>query len=57
MTGAFKALDSLVMEAMQFTVLVLLFMVIEIIITMTLLKDFSLLIGGEPRVFGMSKLV
>ena len=56
-TGAFKALDSLVMDAMQFTVLVLLFMVIEIIITMTLLKDFSLLIGGEPRVFGMSKLV
>ncbi len=55
--GAFKSLDSLVMDAMQFTVLVMLFMVIEIIITMTLLKDFALLIGGEPRVFGMSKLV
>lgn len=53
----FEAVEVAVMDSMQYTVLVMLFIVNEIVITMTLLKDFALLIGGEPRVFGISKLV
>ncbi|MCX8196826.1 MAG: hypothetical protein N3G80_00720 [Candidatus Micrarchaeota archaeon] len=53
----FKEIEILIMDAMQFTIMSMLFLVIEIIITMTLLKDFAILIGGEPRVFGISKLV
>ena len=55
--NTFNAIGNLVSDAMQFTILTMLFLVIEIIITMTLMKDFAHLIGGEPRVFGMSKLV
>ena len=55
--NTFAAVDRLVSDAMQFTILTMLFLVIEIIITMTLMKDFAHLIGGEPRVFGMSRLV
>jgi hypothetical protein len=55
--AVFKEVEVLVMDAMQFTILAILFVVVEIVITMTLLKDFALLIGGEPRVLGISKLV
>ncbi len=55
--AVFKEVEVLVMDAMQFTILAILFVVVEIVITMTLLKDFSLLIGGEPRLLGISKLV
>ena len=55
--NTFTTIDKLVSDAMQFTILTMLFLVIEIIITMTLMKDFAMLIGGEPRVFGMSRLV
>lgn len=55
--NTFAVVDRLVSDAMQFTILTMLFLLIEIIITMTLMKDFALLIGGEPRVFGMSRLV
>lgn len=53
----FKEVEVLVMDAAQFSVLTVLFLVNEIIITMTLMKDFALLIGGEPRVLGITKLV
>ena len=56
-TRVFQAVEVAVTDSMQYTVLVMLFIVNEIVITMTLLKDFALLIGGEPRVFGISKLV
>jgi hypothetical protein len=56
-SNTFTTITNLVSDAMQFTILVMLFIVIEIIITMTLMKDFAMLIGGEPRVFGMSRLV
>ena len=41
----------------QNLMLALVFVVNEIVLTLTLFKDFSLLIGGEPRMLGISKLV
>ncbi|MCX6769436.1 MAG: hypothetical protein NT051_02020 [Candidatus Micrarchaeota archaeon] len=41
----------------KLVVLAVIFIVMEIIITITLMKDFAILIGGEPRIFGLSKLV
>ncbi len=41
----------------QWFVLNLLFLVNTLIITITLFRDISLAIGGEPRIFGMGKLV
>ena len=55
--AVFREVEVLVMDASQFVLMAILFVVIEIVITMTLLKDFALLIGGEPRVFGITKLV
>ncbi|MEM2138348.1 MAG: hypothetical protein QW568_04635 [Candidatus Anstonellaceae archaeon] len=46
-----------VLETAKTLVLVALFIVMEIIIVLTLFKDFSLLIGGEPKLLGISKLV
>lgn len=37
--------------------IILIFTVIEILLTITLMKDFAIMIGGEPRVLGISKLV
>ncbi|MEM4348517.1 MAG: hypothetical protein QXN37_03025 [Candidatus Anstonellaceae archaeon] len=52
-----KLVEVVVTDVMHFTMVTILFLVNEIIITLTLMKDFALLIGGEPRVFGISKLV
>jgi len=43
--------------ATQFLTLNLIFVIISIIFTLTLFKDVSLAIGGEVRVFGITKLV
>jgi hypothetical protein len=53
----FSEIESLVMDAAQYAILALLFVVISIVLSLTLLKDIALLIGGEPRVFGLTKLV
>lgn len=53
----FEAMVDQFTTAMQFFVLNLLFLVNTIIICLTLFKDLSIAIGGEPRIFGMSKLV
>ena len=52
----FSIVENLVVDVMRFAMMALLFIVIEIVITFTLLRDFSLLIGGESRIFGISKL-
>ncbi|HIG98660.1 TPA: hypothetical protein HA231_04525 [Candidatus Woesearchaeota archaeon] len=57
LTTSFAMVELLVMDVSQFAILALLFIVIEIIITLTLLKDFALLIGGEARILGISQLV
>ena len=44
-------------DAGKLLVMTALFVVVEIVITLTLMKDFALLIGGEPRLIGMGKLV
>jgi hypothetical protein len=46
-----------VTDTAKMLVLISLFVVNEIILTLTLFKDFSLLIGGEPRLLGVTKLV
>ena len=43
--------------ATQFLTLYFIFIVLSIIFTLTLFKDISLAIGGETRVFGITKLV
>ena len=53
----FSEIEVLVMDAGQYVILALLFVVISIVVSLTLLKDIAILIGGEPRVFGLSKLV
>jgi hypothetical protein len=55
--GAFAGAETALAEAGRFLALAVLCIVVEIVMTMTLFKDFALLIGGEPRVFGLSKLV
>ncbi|MCX8195054.1 MAG: hypothetical protein N3G22_03040 [Candidatus Micrarchaeota archaeon] len=54
---AFLAVEMLVIDTMQFAVLTLLFLVIEIVITLTLFRDIAILIGGEPKIFGISHMV
>jgi len=44
-------------EAGRLLVLISLFIVTEILLVFTLLKDISILIGGEPKLMGMGKLV
>jgi hypothetical protein len=53
----FSEIEVLVMDAAQYALLALLFVVISIVVSLTLLKDIAILIGGEPRVFGISKLI
>jgi len=57
MITSFTMVELMVMEVTQFAVLALLFIIIEIVLTLTLMKDFAILIGGEPRIFGISQLV
>jgi len=53
----FSEIEMLVMDASQYVLLALLFVVISIVLSLTMLKDIAILIGGEPRIFGLSKLV
>ena len=53
----FSEIESLVMDAGQYALLALIFTVITVVLSLTMLKDIAILIGGEPRVFGLSKLV
>jgi len=53
----FSQIEVLVLDAAQFALLGMIFTVITIVMSLTLLKDFAILIGGEPRIFGLSKLV
>ena len=53
----FSEIEVLVMDAGQYVVLALLFVVISVVVSLTMLKDIAILIGGEPRIFGISKLV
>ncbi len=57
MIASFRMVETLVTDISQFAVLALLFIVIEIVITLILFKDFPLLIGGEPRILGITQLV
>ena len=41
----------------QWFVLNLLFLINTLVISITIFRDVSLAIGGEPRIFGLSKLV
>ncbi|MFH1094704.1 MAG: hypothetical protein V1728_00625 [Candidatus Micrarchaeota archaeon] len=43
--------------SMQWFVLNMLFLLNTLIITITLFRDISLTLGGDPRIFGLSKLV
>ncbi|MFA6328156.1 MAG: hypothetical protein WCY41_01795 [Candidatus Micrarchaeia archaeon] len=54
---AFSEIEVLVMDAGQYALLALIFTVLTVVISLTMLKDIAILIGGEPRVFGLSKLV
>jgi hypothetical protein len=49
--------EHIAMDTAKYLVLITLFIVIEIVVTLTLFKDFALLIGGEPRLMGITKLV
>ncbi|VVB56474.1 Uncharacterised protein [uncultured archaeon] len=53
----YSALVDQITVGAQWFALNLLFLVNTLIITITLFRDISLAIGGEPRIFGMSKLV
>jgi hypothetical protein len=53
----FEALVDMMTVAMQIFVLNMLFLVNSIIICVTIFRDLSLAIGGEPKIFGISKLV
>ncbi|MCX6771452.1 MAG: hypothetical protein NTX79_05345 [Candidatus Micrarchaeota archaeon] len=53
----FSQIEVLVVDASQFALLGMIFTVITVVVSLTLLKDFAILIGGEPRIFGLSKLV
>ena len=55
--AVFSEVEVLVMDAGQYALLALLFTVFTVVISLTMLKDIAILIGGEPRVFGLSKLV
>ena len=53
----FSQIEVLIMDAAQYVLLTMLFVVVSIVVSLTLLKDFAILLGGEPRIFGLSKLV
>ena len=52
----FMMVEALLVDTARFMMVALLFIVLEIVITLTLMKDFALMIGGEPRIFGITKL-
>lgn len=52
-----KSFEMYVSEAGRLLVLHAVFIVVEILLTLTLMKDIALLIGGEPKLLGISKLV
>ena len=56
-TAAKSTLKASIIDISRYVVFALLSLVVEIVVTLTLLKDFALLIGGEPRIFGISKMV
>lgn len=53
----FSQIEVLIMDAAQYVLLVMVFVVVSIVVSLTMLKDIALLLGGEPRIFGLSKLV
>jgi len=53
----YRQFEWLVIDTAKQMVLIALFIVVEIVVTLTLYKDFSGMIGGEPRIMGISKLV
>ncbi len=53
----FSEIEVLVVDAGQFALLGLIFTVMTVVLSLTMLKDIAMLIGGEPRIFGLSKLV
>ncbi|VVC01540.1 Uncharacterised protein [uncultured archaeon] len=55
--SSFAMVEMLVTDVAQFAMIALVFIVLEIVITLTLMKDFAVLIGGEPRILGMTQLV
>ncbi len=57
MWNLFGLFEIALLDTPKVLVLMTLFIVNEIVISLTLFKDFSLLIGGEPRLLGISKLV
>ena len=56
-SGIFRFFEVSIVDVSKYIILALLFIVVEIVITLTMVKDFALLIGGEPRIFGLSKIV
>jgi len=52
-----KSFEMYVSEAGRLLVLHSIFIVVEILLTLTLMKDIALMIGGEPKLLGISKLV
>jgi hypothetical protein len=55
--GFFSLFEATMVDTSKYILLTMLFIVIEVVITLTLVKDFAILIGGEPRIFGLSKIV
>jgi len=53
----FSEIEVLVVDASQFALLGMIFTVMTVVLSLTMLKDIAILIGGEPRIFGLSKLV
>jgi len=53
----FSEIEVLIMDAGQYVILALVFVVISVVVSLTMMKDIAILIGGEPRIFGISKLV
>jgi len=54
---AFANSEKVMTDIGRIVLLVLMFTVSELLFTITLMKDFARLIGGEPRIIGISKLV
>jgi len=52
-----RVLQWAISDTAKIVMLALMFVVMEIVLSLTLMKDFALLIGGEPRLLGISKLV
>jgi len=53
----FSQIEVLVVDSAQFALLGMIFTVVTVVLSLTMLKDIAVLIGGEPRIFGLSKLV